>query len=310
MTYQSRRSSSTNSRPSRKPTKARRPSWSTAERPKGKGRISAETAAGANDQTGPSKDGSDSSWQPVHTWYNELVGDKGHYYHQHVILPRLLELMEFTDESSLLDLACGQGVLARSLPKAVEYWGVDVARSLIEAAQSKDDNARHHFAVADLLRPTLPVSKTDFSHATMILALQNIKNPSTIFDHAEYHLKPGGKFLIVLNHPCFRIPRQSSWGVDSYKKTQYRRIDRYLTPIEIPIQAHPGQSQRSAMTWSYHFPLSAYIHGLSRAGFVVTGFEEWSSDKSSEGKAAKMENRSRSEIPLFAAILAEKRKDS
>jgi len=306
MKHQSR-PNSIQSRPSRKPTKARRPPWSTAERPKGRTASAGLGSAGSTkEQPGPSKDGSDSSWQPVHTWYNELVGDKGHYYHQHIILPRLMELMEFKDDSSLLDLACGQGVLARALPKAVEYWGVDVSRSLIEAAQDKDDSARHHYAVADLLRPTLPVSKTDFTHATMILALQNVKHPTQIFDHAEYHLQPGGKFLIVLNHPCFRIPRQSSWGVDSYKKTQYRRIDRYLSPIEIPIQAHPGQSQRSAMTWSYHFPLSAYMNGLVKSGFVITGFEEWSSDKSSEGKAAKMENRSRSEIPLFAAILAEK----
>jgi SAM-dependent methyltransferase len=243
----------------------------------------------------------------VHSWYNELVGDKGHYYHQHVIFPNLLKKMEFAEDSSLLDLACGQGVLARQLPEGMEYWGVDVARSLIEAAQEKDEHSRHHYVVANLMRPTLPLMKTDFTHATMILALQNVKDPELVFSHAARHLRSGGKFFIVLNHPCFRIPRQSSWGVDEYKKTQYRRIDRYLSPLEIPIQAHPGQSRRNEMTWSYHFPLSAYVNGLAKAGFVITGLEEWSSDKSSEGKAARMENRSRAEIPLFAAILAEKR---
>ena len=248
-----------------------------------------------------------SSWQPVHNWYNDLVGDKGHYYHQHVIIPQSLELLKLSESSSLLDLACGQGVLARSIPEAAFYQGIDISRSLIEAAQEKDENPRHQFVVADLARPTLPIQKTNFTHAAIILALQNIKSPQQVFKHAAHHLVAGGKFLIVLNHPCFRIPRQSSWVVDESKKTQYRRIDRYLSPLEIPIQAHPGKAQRSPMTWSFHFPLSTYLNELSDTGLVITRFEEWSSDKTSEGKAAKMENRSRSEFPLFAAILAEKR---
>lgn len=247
-----------------------------------------------------------SSWQPVHQWYNELVGEKGHYYHQNVILPRVKELLNVTDSDAVLDLACGQGVLARQLPEGTEYYGVDVARSLIESAQDQSENPRHHFAVADLTRPTFPVEKNDFTHAAIILALQNIKRPDQVFKHAASHLKTGGKFLVVLNHPAFRIPRQSSWGIDESKKTQYRRIDRYLSQMEIPIQAHPGQA-KSSVTWSYHFPLSDYMNGLVDAGFVITRFEEWNSDKTSQGKAAKMENRSRSEIPMFAAILAERR---
>lgn len=247
------------------------------------------------------------SWQPVNSWYNELVGDKGHYYHKHVILPQSLRLLKLESNSTLLDLACGQGVLARNIPEEVTYFGVDVARSLVEAAQEQDDASNHHFVLANLERPTLPIQKTEFSHATIVLALQNISKYAQVFAHAAHHLKSGGKFLIVLNHPMFRIPRQSSWGVDGVKKTQYRRIDRYLSPLEIPIQAHPGKVSSAAITWSYHVPLSNYIKDLVSAGFVVTGLEEWSSDKVSEGRAAKMENRSRNEIPLFMAILAEKR---
>lgn len=258
--------------------------------------------------------GSASSWQAVHQWYDQLVGDKGHYYHQQVILPRVLELLQLRPGDRLLDLACGQGVLARVIPESVSYLGLDVAKSLIQAATSEwrqpsgssPAAVSRQFLVADLMRPTIPVAAASFTHAAVILALQNMRQPQRLFTHAAQALQPGGKLLIVLNHPCFRIPRQSSWGVDESKKTQYRRIDRYLSPLEIPIQAHPGRAN-SAVTWSFHFPLSTYINGLSQAGLVVTGFAEWSSDKQSQGKAAKMENRSRVEIPLFAAILAEKR---
>ncbi len=111
--------------------------------------------------------------------------------------------------------------------------------------------------------------------------------------------------VLVLNHPAFRIPRQSGWG-EHTNKIQYRYINRYLTPLEIPITMHPGQSQ-SAMTWSYHVPISFYAQALASAGLVIETIEEWTSDKQSEGKAARMENRARAEIPLFMAIVAVRR---
>jgi hypothetical protein len=110
-----------------------------------------------------------------------------------------------------------------------------------------------------------------------------------------------------MNHPCFRIPRQSSWKVDDEQKIQYRRIDRYTSPMKIPIQAHPSKGQSSATTWSFHHPLASYSQWLNETGFVIELIEEWHSNKVSTGKAAKMENRSREEIPLFLAIKAKKK---
>ncbi len=152
----------------------------------------------------------------------------------------------------------------------------------------------------------LPTPKKDFSHAAIILALQNITNPEGVIGNAQAHLKKNGEFLIVLNHPYFRIPRQTSWGIDQQNKFQYRRVDRYMTPLKIPITANPGRGEKSEHTWSYHFPLSHYSQLLLKHGFVIEKLEEWSSDKHSTGRAAKMENRSRKEFPMFMAILARK----
>jgi hypothetical protein len=37
---------------------------------------------------------------------------------------------------------------------------------------------------------------------------------------------------------------------------------------------------------------------------VIDALEEWTSDKESEGKASRMENKARSEFPLFLALRA------
>ena len=248
---------------------------------------------------------SPTSWQSSGKWYNEIVGQKGHHYHQTLILPKSLDLlaMENSANHSLLDLACGQGVLSRHIPSKATYYGVDAASSLIKAANQYPHPSNQTFIQADATRE-LPIKKVDFTHASIILALQNIEHPQQVFKNVFRHLASKGKFLIIINHPCFRIPRQSSWQVDPNSKIQYRRIDGYMSNMKIPIQTHPSRGEKSPQTWSFHYPLSTYFQWLHEEGFVVQQIEEWCSDKVSEGKTAKMENRSRNEIPMFMAILA------
>jgi hypothetical protein len=126
-----------------------------------------------------------------------------------------------------------------------------------------------------------------------------------VFENVSKVLSDNHKLVIVLNHPAFRIPRQSSWGIDEERKIQYRRIDKYMSPMEIPIRMNPSDPQ-SEQTMSYHFPISDYSKMLKDAGFVIELIEEWTSDKESVGRAGRMENRSRAEIPLFMAIVARK----
>ncbi len=245
----------------------------------------------------------ETSWENSSSWYDKTVGEKGHYYHQTVIIPKTLELLNLQKGDKLIDLACGQGVLSRHIPSQVGYLGVDVSSSLI--GQAKKLSPSHQFLTHDVTEPLTGPHK-DFSHATIILALQNIEKPEAVLNNVKTLLKPQGKFLIVLNHPCFRIPRQSSWGIDEPKKLQYRRLDRYLSPLKIPIQTHPGKQEKSQTTWSFHHPLSDYVRWLKDAGFTLDLIEEWISDKKSTGSKAAMENRSRAEFPLFLALSCRK----
>lgn len=245
------------------------------------------------------------SWEGASSWYDQAVGETGHYYHEKVILPNLARLLSLQEGSTLsyLDLACGQGILSRYLPKSSFYVGVDLSSSLITSAQTKNTQPNHTFIVSDITKP-LPVSKKDFDFCTIILALQNVEHPIKAFQNAAKHLSPGGKLVLVMNHPCFRIPKQSSWGTDAERHIQYRRIDGYYQSVVIPIQLHPSQGKQSVTTPSFHHPLSNWTLWLHEAGFAIEWMEEWCSDKVSTGKHAEREDRSRQEIPLFLTITA------
>ncbi len=240
------------------------------------------------------------SWEESHRWYDALVGKRGHYYHRELIIPNSLRLLKLGRGDSLLDLCCGQGVVSRYLPPGVDYLGVDAAPSLIERARSYSS---HRFLVADIGEP-LSLDHPPFSHAIVLLALQNLESFQPLFANLFRLLRSGGRVLIVLNHPCFRIPRQSSWGVDRSAHLSYRRVDRYMSPMSIPIQTSPSKQAASSTTYSFHQPLSAYVQGLSEANFKIVNLEEWTSNKKSVGAAAQQENRCRQEFPLFLALLA------
>ncbi|HOX96206.1 MAG TPA: methyltransferase domain-containing protein [Candidatus Woesebacteria bacterium] len=243
----------------------------------------------------------DTSWQKSAKWYGEIVGEKGHFFHQTLVIPGVLRLLDIRQGDRLLDVACGQGVLARRLPGEVTYLGVDLSHGLLADAKRMDKNKKHKYIVADVTK-SIPVAEK-YNKAAIVLALQNIKEPEQTIKLTGEKMDKGGKLCIVLNHPCFRIPRQSSWEVDPKNKLQSRKINRYMSPMEIPINMHPGDKS-SPVTWSYHLPLESYSEMLFENGFLIEKIEEWTSEKKSEGKMAKSENRAREEFPLFMAITA------
>lgn len=245
------------------------------------------------------------SWQGVAKQYSGAMGEKGDFYHQEVILPNLLRLLQINPRIRILDLACGEGILARSLPAVGEYLGLDIAPNLIEEARNKDKGSNHFYGVADVTRE-LPIKKSGFDRVVIALALQNIRQPFKVIRNARNHLGPGGKLILVLNHPSFRIPKFSDWGVDQVKNTQYRKVESYLSPLEIAIESNPFNRKQNIKIYSYHYPLSVYSEMLTDNGFLIERIEEWVSPKKSEGGMAKIEDKARAEFPLFMAIVARK----
>jgi SAM-dependent methyltransferase len=248
---------------------------------------------------------SSAGWQDVAEWYDDLVGERGSEYHQHVVIPRTMRLLEIEAGARVLDLACGQGVLCRALAQAgARVTGIDLAPALIESARRRNraDRLAIDYRVGDARK--LDVEAATFDAAVCILAIQNIAPLSPVWEGCRRTLVPGGKLVVVLMHPCFRIPRVSHWGWDDRAGAQYRRIDEYLTSSRAEIQIHPG-SDPSQTTPSFHRPLQAYVNTLGSAGLAIDRLEEWTSHKTSpEGPRKRALDKSRKEIPLFLALRA------
>ena len=244
----------------------------------------------------------DTSWNEVANWYDKLLGGEDTF-QSRVILPNLMRLLAPQPKEKVLDLACGQGFFSAVLAERdCAVTGVDLAAELIAAAKKRVPKAKFVCGTAADLSFLKDASQ---DVALCVLALQNIREARQAIAETSRVLKPGGRFAIVLNHPCFRIPRATSWGWDRDER-QYRRVDAYLSESHANIEMHPGQDA-SITTVSYHRPLQFWIKSLGREGFGVVAMEEWVSHRVSDsGPRAEEENRARNEFPMFMCLIAKK----
>lgn len=263
-------------------------------------------------------------WGDVAEWYDALVGDDGSEYHRKVIIPGVLRLLELNkieaDRPQILDLACGQGVLCRRLAEeGCEVTGVDAAAPLLDAARKRNlkDKLAIKYTLADVTEllaengtPAYGLRAGSYDAVTIVLSIQNITPLSPVWESCHVLLKPGGKLIVVMMHPCFRVPKQSDWLWDEASFTQLRAIRHYLGGADVEIQTHPGHAahgQDNSTTTHFHRPLQAYVNTMGNAGLYIDNMQEWISHKTDqEGPKKEAMDRARKEIPLFLALRARK----
>lgn len=245
------------------------------------------------------------SWGGVAHWYDKLVeGDDS--YQARVILPNLLRAMAIKKGEKVLDLACGQGFFTRAFfEEGAIPTGVDLGKQLVLIAKKHSPKEIEYFAHSAEDLSLFP--DASFEKISIVLAIQNIEAPHKVFKECARVLVPGGKLFIVLNHPTFRIPKKSSWGYDEEAKSQYRRVDSYMSESKVEIEMNPSK-KGGPTTLSFHRPLQYYFKILANSGLVVARLEEWMSHRESEnGPRKKAEDYARKEIPLFLFLEVSKK---
>lgn len=251
----------------------------------------------------------DTSWGKVANWYDTVVEDESSFQNK-VISPNIFRILNIQKGEKILDLACGQGIFANQMvTNGAKVVGVDLGEALIKIAKEKYKNIDFRVAkVPEGLNIFDFKNEADkFDKVVCVLALQNIKDLSGTIKEVAKLLKKGGKFVFVINHPAYRIPQASTWGIDKEKKLQYRIVEKYMTESSIEIDMNPSKKINKEKTLSFHRPLQSYFKLLTNNNFLIARVEEWISHRESQvGPNKEIEDVSRREFPLFMMIEAVK----
>ncbi|MBO0783603.1 MAG: class I SAM-dependent methyltransferase [Ktedonobacteraceae bacterium] len=246
------------------------------------------------------------NWDALTEWYDGWVGRDGSALHRELAIPATIDLLAPRRGERILDVGAGQGVLAPHIAAAqADYVGVDASLRLIQRAR------KHHgrlgtFLVGDAchLRQLSDLHPGSFDGAVFLLSIQDMDPLPSVLESAAWALRGGGRIVILMIHPCFRVPRQSGWGWQEERKLQYRRIDSYLTPLSVPLKEYANG--RRGHSLSFHRPLQHYINDLAKCGLLLDRMEEITTYKVASGPRARAENRAYQEIPLFMGLRARK----
>lgn len=244
----------------------------------------------------------DTSWNKVASWYDELLSTDNDSYQSKVIAPNLLRILDLKKGEVVYDLACGQGYFSNIFNKnGADVIGSDLSKRLIETAVKNSPKGIKFYVTKADKAQFLKDSSVDT--VVIVLAIQNIENVNEVLNECKRILKKGGRVVMVLNHPSFRIPQGSDWHFEN--GIQYRKVGKYLSESKISIDMTPGEKNphKKIKTISFHRSLQYYVKLFSKNGFAITRLEEWISHKKSQtGPRQSAEDTARKEIPMFMCI--------
>jgi SAM-dependent methyltransferase len=216
-------------------------------------------------------------------WRDERMGEEGDLWHRALIDPALLEVVGPVRGLRVLEIACGNGYLARRFASlgARSVVGIDLSRKTLARAiaRERSDPKGVRFLRADASHlPQFSAGSFDLVVANM--GLMDIEDGEGTIREVGRVLSPGGRFVFSISHPCFDIDDLSMWVVERaigpsgrFGDTVWRKVTGYRHEGKRPIP-WPVAPDRTVFTDSFHRTLTTYSRYLRAAGLVVRRLEE------------------------------------
>ncbi len=216
---------------------------------------------------------------------------EGNDFHRWLISPTVEKLLELQPGEQVLDVACGNGALARRLADlGGKVTACDVSSVFIERARSRsaDYAGRVEYAVLNAAHEEdlLSLGAGKFDAATCTMALMDMAQIDPLFRALARLVRPGGRFVFVVAHPCFN----SSGAYKAIEEadrdgelvvTRTIKVEKYITPFSSLGLGIIGQPEAQ---YYFHRPLQALLASAFRAGWIIDGLEEPTFPPEMEGR--------------------------
>lgn len=170
--------------------------------------------------------------------------------------------------SSVLDLGCGYGWHCRWAREqgAERVLGIDLSERMLQKARHINGKDGITYRLCGIEEYEYPAE--EWECVVSNLALHYIRDLDHIFENIYCTLKPGGVFLLNIEHPVFTAGVGQDWIYDRQGKPLYWPVDNYYQPG--PRQTDfLGQNVQKE-----HHTLTQILMGLIQAGFIVRAVEE------------------------------------
>ena len=218
-------------------------------------------------------------WNEIAEWWDEATGE-GNDFHKLLIEPVTDRLLDLKPGEKVLDIACGNGKHSRKLAqKGAQVVAFDFSEKVIEIAKmrTKDEEIEYRLIDATDREQLMSLGQGEYDAAVCTMAMQDMYTIEPLLDSLNKLLKPRGRFVFSVSHPCFN----SSSGTTMVAKMEQKdgevvivhavKISDYLSPS---VAREHGILGQPIPTFNFHRPLNVVLNVCFKAGFVVDGLEE------------------------------------
>lgn len=219
-------------------------------------------------------------WDRNAAFWDEYFKE-GNDFHRLLVSPAVERLLDLQPGERVLDVACGNGALARRLANlGAQVTACDASRVFIDRARARsvDYAGRVNYALADATDEAqlLALGEGRFDAATCTMALMDMAQIDPLFRALARLVRPGGRFVFATMHPCFNSngPFKVLEEADRDGElvvTRTVKIEKYITPFHSLGLGIIGQPEAQ---YYFHRPLSLLLQSAFRAGWLIDGLEE------------------------------------
>jgi 2-polyprenyl-3-methyl-5-hydroxy-6-metoxy-1,4-benzoquinol methylase len=211
-------------------------------------------------------------------WDAKIAGGGG--LQTRLVAPVVEQMLDIQPGENVLDIACGNGFFSRRLAAlGASVVASDFSPKLIERARERTTEPadRIRYQVADATDEAQLLALGDekrFDAAVCINALMDMPAIEPLFRAVAKLLRPGGRFVFSVMHPCFNgqsISMLAELSDYSPTPTYSIRVSRYLSA---EVTKGLAIAEQPVQQYYWHRPLHLLLNSAFASGLVMDRLEE------------------------------------
>jgi len=222
-------------------------------------------------------------WDANARFWDARFGE-GNNFQRLLIGPATERLLALRPGELVLDAACGNGAFSRRIAElGAQVVAFDFSEQFLELARARTaerpdlaGRIEYHQIDATDRAQLLALGSGRFDAAVCTMAVMDMAEIDPLLSAASQLLKPGGRFVFSVTHPCFstttmrKVVEEEDRGGELVT-TYAVKISRYISPTTAKGLGMIGQPLPQLY---FDRPLSLILGACFAAGFFLDGLEE------------------------------------
>jgi 2-polyprenyl-3-methyl-5-hydroxy-6-metoxy-1,4-benzoquinol methylase len=249
-------------------------------------------------------------WDANAEWWDDRKGD-GSRFEDELLIPVTERLLELQPGQIVLDVGCGAGRFARRLAESgAHVVACDFSERFIQRARKRTPpgltNVEYHVLDATSESALLALGPGGFDAAVATMVLMDMAAIDPFMAALSKLLKPGGRFVFTVMHPCFNSPHAFKVAEEALEQGRVvfragMKVMGYLTATVTKGEGILGQPEPQLY---FHRPIGQLLEAGFRHGFMVDAFEELEEPPAQGTRDPRLFRFSWDDVPEIPPVLA------